>query len=479
VAHLDAAEQLQGPLAPGARIAAAHQEEVVVLRQLHVPADAGADEVGVGLVGAADEALDPIEGAVGQEAHLLGQAHRAGEAHRRAGQAADRLLAGELEPVGTQDVLELRFVDLPVAPDEHRHRSQVALVEEGLDDLVRLDAQERGDLGHGVLRRGGDFPELARLQRRRHRQGAAYGLLHVGGVAGRRVAHHGVLAGVGQDHELVGVRAADLAGLGLDHRVLQMAGLEDPPVGALHGVVGVVQALGVGVEGVGVLHDELAAAHEAEAGPDLVAELLTDLVEGDGELAVRGHVLAHHVGDHLLGRGSEAEVPLVAVLHTQEQVAVFLPAPGLLPQLGGLDRRHGELHGVGGVELAPHDGLELADAPPPEGQVGVDPGRHLFEHAGADHELVAHHLGVVGNLAGGEEVVAAPAHGMAPGNVMGPGRRPLVGSGRIGSGRAGADGVGPGRRLCQIRSAHAGQEAGGVLHELHHLRAQGLGAAGQ
>ncbi len=61
--------------------------------------------------------------------------------------------------------------------------------------------------------------------------------------------------------------------------VVEPAGVEDRAVGGAHILVGRGQALPVGVEGVGVLHDELAAAHQAEARPDLVAELGLDLVE--------------------------------------------------------------------------------------------------------------------------------------------------------------------------------------------------------
>jgi hypothetical protein len=40
----------------------------------------------------------------------------------------------------------------------------------------------------------------------------------------------------------------------------------------------------IGMEAVGVLHQELARAHDAEARPDLVAELGLDLVVVDRQL---------------------------------------------------------------------------------------------------------------------------------------------------------------------------------------------------
>ena len=90
----------------------------------------------------------------------------------------------------------------------------------------------------------------------------------------------------------------------------------------------------VDVERVRVLHDELAPAHEAEARPHLVAELRLDLVEVHRQVAVRAHLAAHEVGDHLLVRRPEAEVAVVAVLEAQQLLAVLVPAPALLPELG-------------------------------------------------------------------------------------------------------------------------------------------------
>jgi hypothetical protein len=80
--------------------------------------------------------------------------------------------------------------------------------------------------------------------------------------------------------------AADGAGFRLDCGVIEAAAGEDVGVRAVHGVVGVVEAAGafdVRVEGVRVLHDELAAAEQTGTGAGLVAELGLDLVEIERE----------------------------------------------------------------------------------------------------------------------------------------------------------------------------------------------------
>jgi hypothetical protein len=60
---------------------------------------------------------------------------------------------------------------------------------------------------------------------------------------------------------------------------------EGAQVGDEHLVVGVDRAVLVEVEGIGVLHQELARAHGAEARAHLVAELPLDVVEVQRQVA--------------------------------------------------------------------------------------------------------------------------------------------------------------------------------------------------
>ncbi len=170
----------------------------------------------------------------------------------------------------------------------------------------------------------------------------------------------------------------------------------------------------VGVEGVGVLHDELAPAHEPEARADLVAELRLDLVEVHRQFAVRADVAADEVGDHFLVRRPEAEVAVVAVLHPQQFLAVLLPAAALLPQFGGAEGRHQDLLRAGAVHLLAHDLFDLAHDAQAERQQVVDAARQLADHAGPHHQLVAHDLGVGGILLQGGDQRFGVVHGGGP-----------------------------------------------------------------
>ena len=120
----------------------------------------------------------------------------------------------------------------------------------------------------------------------------------------------------------------------------------------------VVRMLGAGVvevEGIGVLHQEFASAHQAEARPHLVAELPLDMVEVERQVLVGTHIGAEDLGDHFLVGRTVEHVALMAVPDAQHLLAVVLVAPAFAPQIGRLDRRHQQLDRAGAVLLLAHD----------------------------------------------------------------------------------------------------------------------------
>jgi hypothetical protein len=84
--------------------------------------------------------------------------------------------------------------------------------------------------------------------------------------------------------EFVRTGTADGAVVGCHGAEFQAEAGEDAHVGVIHGLVRLLQAIDIAVEGVGILHREFAAAHQAEARAALVAELGLDVIEVDGKL---------------------------------------------------------------------------------------------------------------------------------------------------------------------------------------------------
>jgi hypothetical protein len=152
----------------------------------------------------------------------------------------------------------------------------------------------------------------------------------------------------------------------------------------------------IDVEGIGVLHQEFAPAHKAEAGPDLVAELPVDLVEVLGQVAVAFEVGAEDVGDDLLVGGAVEHVALVPVLDAQHLGAVVVVPAAFPPQVGRLDGRHDDLLGAGGVLLLAHDARDVGEHACSKRQPVVDARGVLADHAGAQHQAVGDDLGLGG-----------------------------------------------------------------------------------
>ena len=175
---------------------------------------------------------------------------------------------------------------------------------------------------------------------------------------------------------------------------MQAKAIEDALVGLAHGLVADLRAVAVFVEGIRILHDELAATHQTKAGAAFVAELGLDLVDVLGQLLVALELLAGDIGHHFFGSRLHDEVAAMAVLNAQQLRTHLLKAAGFLPQLSRLHHRHGDFNGTGTVHFFAHDGLDLADHAQTHGHVVVDASTQLFDHASPRHELVADHFGI-------------------------------------------------------------------------------------
>ena len=212
------------------------------------------------------------------------------------------------------------------------------------------------------------------------------------------------------------VLAADGARLGAHRHGLQPHAGEGLQVGHEHLVVGMLAGLAGQVEGIGVLHQELAAAHDAEARADLVAELPLDVIEIARHVLVGLNTLAEDVGDHLLIGGAEEHVAVMPVLDAQHLLAIGIVTAGLAPEVGGLDRGHQHLDGPCPVLFLAHDLLDLAQHAVAHGEPGIAARRLLPNHAAAQHELVGDDFRFLGIVAqNGHEILGKAHEGPASG----------------------------------------------------------------
>ena len=135
-----------------------------------------------------------------------------------------------------------------------------------------------------------------------------------------------------------------------------------------------------------------------------------DLVEVHRQLAVAADLAARDVGDDFLVGRAEAEQIVVPVLDLQHLRAEHRPAAGLLPQLGGLHRRHQQFDAAAAVHLFAHDVLDLAQHAQAERHPGVQAAGQLLDVTGAHHQLVAGQFGFRGGFLEGGDKELRNAH---------------------------------------------------------------------
>src|SRR3546814_4459786 len=119
----------------------------------------------------------------------------------------------------------------------------------------------------------------------------------IGRLLGVGVIDDKVFAGVGNDLKLVAARTAYRAGVGGNGTKLQAQALEYAHIGIVHAVVAGLGRGFIAVEGVGILHGELTATHQAEARAAFVAEFGLYVVEIQRQLTPAVYLVAGDVGN--------------------------------------------------------------------------------------------------------------------------------------------------------------------------------------
>ena len=245
---------------------------------------AGAGKVIIDLVGTTGPLFGLAQALVADQTNALGQVNRSDKALMQT--VGLELLVSHHAIALTKDVLGLAVVELMIARNDGHNRLALGVDKrQGLARAVLGEPKELGNGLDGAHARSLDLGERAVAGTLGHNDLGACSLV-IGSKAAIVAVDQRSLAGLCQRHVLDGGVTADLAGIGNDGQSLDVAAFADIGVRLLHLVVLLLQALLRGGEAVGVLHDELAAAHQAKAGTELVAELVLNVIQVDGQLLI-------------------------------------------------------------------------------------------------------------------------------------------------------------------------------------------------
>ena len=317
---------------------------------------------------------------VNNKTDTLGQVHRSDKALEET--RLDKLLLAH-HMILAKDFLSLALVELMVAGNYGDNLGTVLGNKgQGFTGTVLGEAKEVGNGLDGTHARSVNLFQGAVSRALGHRDLSGSGLI-VSGESAVIAVDQARLAGVRQSHELDGGIAANLTGVGDYGQGLKTAALADAGVSVLHVIVDLLQALLGGGKRISILHDELAAAHKAEAGAHLIAELILDLIQVDGQLLIGTQLVFHQIGDGLLMSGTKNKLTVVAVLHTHKLGSISVPTAALMPQGAIDDHGHKKLLRPGGVHLVADDILDLLERAPSQRQVAIQAGGLLADHTGA------------------------------------------------------------------------------------------------
>ena len=218
--------------------------------------------------------------------------------------------------------------------------------------------------------------------------------LDVGRVPRFHAADEGVLTDLGLGQELLRGAAAHGARHRRDDHVANPHAREHLLIRLAVGQIHPAQSGVVGVEGVGVLHDELPAAQDPGARACLVAVFRLNLEQQNREILVGAVLALDGQGEQFLVGGPEQVVVVAAVLEPEDPVAVLGPAVGRLVRGPRQQRREQDLLATDGDHLLAHHVLDLAQHPQAQRQPAVEAGRDRADIAGPDQQLVAGNFGV-------------------------------------------------------------------------------------
>jgi hypothetical protein len=100
-----------------------------------------------------------------------------------------------------------------------------------------------------------------------------------------------------------------------------------------------------------------------------------NLIEEKGEVTVTINIMASELSDNLLMSGAETQFTILAISEGKEALAEGEVATGIFPYLEGLEHWHQQFLPSYSVQLLTYYLLYLAQHPPPQGQVRINPRR--------------------------------------------------------------------------------------------------------
>ena len=194
---------------------------------------------------------------------------------------------------------------------------------------------------------------------------------------------------------------ADSAAVCFNRAEVQAAAGKDSVISIIHGLVGSTQTCFITVEGIAILHDEVTAAHQAEARTTLVTEFVLNLIQVQRQLTVGAYIALYESSNHFLMRRAEAVFMAMTVLQAYHFCAVSVPTAAFFPDFCRLQNRHHDFLTACKVHLLADNIFNLFNNTPSQRQVTVHAIGGFTHKAGTQQQLMAGNFSLGRNLTQG------------------------------------------------------------------------------
>src|SRR6266478_1653971 len=298
---------------------------------------------------------------------------------------------------------QLNLVDLQIAAHHGQHQPPTRYIADCFHRLCFRDVKESCQVGNCHTARCIDLLQcccwlFCKLSPHK------FGLFHVCCIVAFVAHQRIVLTRLGNGDKLLRVLATNRPTIGMNDDETQTTTCEDSAIGFAHLAIADIEALGVGIKTIEVLHQKFACAQQPSAWTRLVTELCLKLVDELRQVTIAMNEVDPQQSNNRLVRRAEHHISSLAVFQTEQHRSIHLHTARsvgklLLPDIPGVHDRHGELLPTCPIHLLTHDLRNLANDTLAQRQEAIHSCCQLAYKASSHQEFLVATLRVVWDLA--------------------------------------------------------------------------------
>ena len=380
-----------------AGIAFSHQTDIGNVGRSEVTSRVSVDVVEAFMVSTTANIVHIHNGCIANDNNLFGvKAYRAHVTTDSAG-FSQQLCLCHFQLNCAYSVLYFGFVNLVVTANKAQYQAFFALVCNSFYGFFNRSVEESANVGNSLAVRSFNLAQLLHFFCRSLYR-IQLCLFDIGSVIAFGAVSNFCFTAVCQHHELMAAGTADSTAVCFYRAEVQTAAGKDFVISIIHSLIGNVQTCFITVEGIAILHNEVTAAHQAEARTTFVTEFVLNLVQVQRQLTVGTYIVLNQGSNHFLVGRTKAVFMAVTVLQAYHFCAVSVPTAAFLPDFCRLHNRHHDFLAACMVHLFADNIFDFFNNTPSQRQIGVHAIGGFTHKTGTQQQLMARNFSLGRNL---------------------------------------------------------------------------------